>query len=251
MGKLSRILIVLSLIKITIPASIGHPYMLPSAQIIEFMAKKFSTIKTVKIIQITKIKDLEQKKEDVFGETVYIMSPGLYRSEISSQPSKRLTIQNNKRTLKIVDGEITYDSMSRDLVHNFLLLANNPERLMGTFKEVGMNIDQVSLTRFDGKAAYQIGENEEESPKILVDKILYVPLLIRYDNCIIRFSDYRKLTENSWYPYQIVYSSKDIFVEEYTIKNVTVNPTIDLSLFDIPLAKTQLINNKLKDPPLP
>jgi outer membrane lipoprotein-sorting protein len=251
MGKLPKILIVLFLIKITIPVSIVCSYILPPAQIIEFMVKKFSTIKAAKITQITKIKGLDQEEKNVFSETVYIMSPGLYRSEISTQPSKRLTIHNNKRTLKIVDGEIIYDGMSRNLVYNFLPLENNPEKLMETLRENGIDVEQVSLTRLDGKIAYQIGEKGAENPKILVDKTSFLPMLMKHDNYIIRFSDYRKLTENTWHPYQITCSSKDNFVEERTIKNITVNPSIDLSLFDIFLAKTQLINNKLKESSFP
>ena len=252
MGRLSKILIIISLINILIPSYIGYPYILPPTQVIEIMAKKFSKIKSAKIIQITKVKGLEQKKESIFEETIYIMSPELYRSEISNQQNKRLIIHNNKSTLKIVDGEIIYDSVNRDFVYNFLLMANNPERLFGILKEVGINIEQVSLARFDEKIAYQVGETEEERPKLLIDKALFLPLLVRYGDVAIQFSDYRELPGSSWYPHRISYFSKDAFIEEYNIKSVTVNPYIDLSLFDIPLAKTQLINNKPAEtsPPL-
>ena len=246
MAKISNFLIILSLIIICILPSIGLPYILPPAQIIEFMTNKFKTIKTLKIIQITKIKDLNQEEEKVFEECIYVMSPDLYRSEVAGQPGNRLIIHNGSRTLRIINRKINSDRESQDLLYRLLLLAQNPKRLINAFKDLGINLEKVSLTRLEGKIAYLIGEKEEGSPRLLVDKDLFVPLLLQYGDSLSLFSDYREIREQTWYPYKIVYSLKGATVEEYIIKEIILNPIIDLSLFDIPLARAQFSNSEIK-----
>jgi len=239
MAKISNFLIVLSLIIIVILPSIGQAYMLPPAQIIEIMTNKFATINTLHIIQLTKLKGLNQVMEKVFGESIYLMSPDLYRSEIAGEPGKRLIIHNGSRTLRIINGGIAYDRESQDFLYRFLLLAQRPKRLLEILKDLGINLEKVSLTRFNGRIAYLIGEKEEGNPSILVDKDLFSPLLLKYGDFLFHFSDYRQLTEETWYPYRIVFSSKGAITEEYIIKDITVNPPIDLSIFDIPLIRDQ------------
>jgi len=229
----------ISLITIVTLPSIGLPYILPSTQIIEFMTNKFGEIHTLKIIQHTKAKDLSEEEERVFGEIIYLKSPHLYRSEIVGQPGKRLIIHNRARTLRITNGSIIYDGESQGLLYRFLLLAQSPRRLSERLKLIGIDLEKVSLTRFEGRIAYLIGEKEEWSPRLLVDKDLFLPLLLRYDNVIVHFSDYREFREQTWYPFKIVYSFEDGIEEEYNVKDIIVNPPIDLSLFDIPRIRTQ------------
>jgi hypothetical protein len=239
MAKISNFLIGLSLIILLILSSIGYPYILPPTQIIEFMTNKFTKIKRLKIIQLNKIKDLNQEGEGVFGEIIYFWFPTLYRSEIAGQLGKRLIIHDGIKTLRVIDREITSEGESWDIPYRFLMLAQNPERLLERLKDLDLNLDKASLTRFEGRIAYLIGEKEEGSPKLLVDKDLFVPLLLQYGNILLRFSDYRKFMEQIWYPYKIVYSFNGDIIEEYTIKDIIVNPSLDLSLFDIPLISSQ------------
>lgn len=246
MAKISNFRIVLSIIIIIILPSIGLPYILPPSQILQLMTKKFYNIKTLKIIQHTTIKDLNQEKEKVFGEVIYLKTPDLYRSEIAGQPGKRLIVHNSTRTLRIINRIINYDRESQDLLYRFLLLAQNPERLLERLTEVGINLDKVSLTRFEGRIAYLIGEKKEGSPRLLVDKNLFLPLLLEYGDFLFHFSDYRELTEETWYPYKIVYSSKGAIIEEHIIKDIKVNPPIDLSIFDIQLIRSQFEKSELK-----
>jgi len=239
MAKISNFLIGLSLIILLILSSIGYPYILPPTQIIEFMTNKFTKIERLKITQLNKIKDLNQEGERVFGEIIYFWFPTLYRSEIAGQLGKRLIIHDGIETLRVIDREITSEGESWDIPYRFLMLTQNPERLLERLKDLGMNLDKASLTRFEGRIAYLIGEKEEGSPKLLVDKDLFVPLLLQYGNILLRFSDYREFMEQIWYPYKIVYSFNGDIIEEYTIKDIIVNPSLDLSLFDIPLISSQ------------
>ena len=246
MAKLSNFRIVLSLTILLILSSIGYPYILPPTQIIEFMAKKFATIKTLKIIQLTKIKDPDQEQEKVFGEIIYLRSPVLYRSEIAGQPAKRLIMHKGTKTLSIIDSMITSEGESQDPLYRFLMLAQGAKRLLERLGAVGINLDKASLTRFEDRIAYLIGDKEEGAPKLLVDKDLFLPLLLQYGNVVFHFSDYRELKKQTWYPYTIVYSFNGAIIEEYNVKDITVNPSIDLSLFDIPLISSQFGKSGLK-----
>ena len=239
MERISNILIYISIIGIVTFPSTGQPYILPSTQIIEFMSNKFARINTLKIIQHTKVKELMEEKERVFGEIIYLKSPYLYRSEIVGQPGKRLIIHKNTRILRIINRTIHYDGESQGLLCRFLLLAQGPKRLLERLKLIGIDLKKVSLTRFEGRIAYLIGEKEEWSPSILVDKDRFLPLFLKYDDVRVHFSDYREIKERAWYPFKITYSSIWDTEEEYTIKDIIVNPPIDISLFDIPIIRAQ------------
>ena len=242
MAKRLNFPILLSLLIIPILPTIVLSYILPSSQIIEIMTNKFAPIKTLTITQHTKIKDLHQEKETAFGEMVSLRSPYLYRSEIPGQPGKRLIIHNNSKTLRIVNERITYDEESYDFIYRFFLLSYDPERLLAMLNEVGINTDKVSLTRFEGTIAYLIGEKNEGSARLLVDKELFLPLLLKYGDYRYRFSNYIEFMEHAWYPFQIVYSYKGEIIEEYTVMDIQANLPIDVSLFDIPLIRDKFIN---------
>ena len=244
MAKRSKFLILLSLLIIPILPTIVLPYILPSSQIIAIMTNKFAPIKTFTITQHTKIKDLHHEK--AFGEIVSLSSPYLYRSEIPGQPGKRLIIHNNSKTLRIIDRKITYDEESYDFIYRFLLLSHDTERLLAMLNEVGINTDKVSLTRFEGKIAYLIGEKNGGSGRLLVDKELFLPLLLEYGDYRFRFSNYIEFMEHAWYPFQIIYSYKGEIIEEYAVMDIKANLPIDVSLFDILLIRDKFIESELK-----
>jgi len=251
MAKISNFMIFMSLLVIPSLPSVGLPYILPSTQIIEFMTNKFARIKALRIIQHTKVKDLDQEQERVFGEIIYLKSPYLYRSEMVGQRGKRLIIHNKTKSLRIINRSISYDGESQDYLYRFFLLAQSPGRLLEWLKAVGINLDKVSLTRFEGKIAYLIGEKQEGSPRLLVDKDLFFPLLLKYGDVLFRFSDYGEFMEQIWYPYKIVYSFEGTTVEQYTVKDITANPSIDVSVFDIPRIRAEFGVSELKEEALP
>jgi len=246
MAKRLNFLILLSLLIIPILPTIVLPYILPSSQIIAIMTNKFAPIKTLTITQHTKIKDLHQEKETAFGEIASLSSPYLYRSEIPGQPGKRLIIHNKDKTLRIIDKKITYDEESYDFIYLFFLLSHDTERLLAMLNEVGINTGEVSLTRFEGTIAYLIGEKNEGSARLLVDKELFLPLLLKYGDYRFRFSNYIEFMEHAWYPFQIIYSYKGEIIEEYTVMDIKANLPVDVSLFNIPLIRDKFIQSELK-----
>ena len=115
----------------------------------------------------------------------------------------------------------------------------DPQRILRVLQDEGIRVDTVSLTRFDGKIAYSIGDKVEGSPRLLVDKDRFLPVLMVLDDFSVQFSDYREIGEETWYPYQIVYSSYGSTLEEYSVQDVTINPPLDVTQFSIPLIRAQ------------
>jgi hypothetical protein len=231
-----------------IAPSIAHSYILPSTQIIEFMVKRCSSVKALQMTQVTNVLDLGSAKETVFGETVFLMSPAFYRSEVAGQPGKRIIVHNGSRTLKIIDGEIGYAREDRAFLFHFLMLAQDPRQVLKGLEQLGVNLDTVSFARFEGRIAYLIGNKEEGSPRLLVDKDLFIPLMLQYGNIAFFTSDFKELKPKLWYPRSMLYSYtganiEDYIQEEYRIKDIIVNPSIDASLFDISTIRSRFVKS--------
>jgi hypothetical protein len=214
-------------------------YVLPSDQIIEFMAHRFAALKTLRILRVTTFKDFYGQTEKAFGEIIEVMSPDRFRADVAGKPGARLTVHNGSKTLRIINRTIV-SGLERDhFQYHFLFVAQNPRRILKAFQRENINISTVSLTRFEGKIAYLIGDKEEGSPRLLVEKERFLPLLLALDDFSVRFSDYREIGEETWYPYQIVYSSYGSVAEEYSVQDVTVNPPLDVTQFSIPLIRAR------------
>jgi hypothetical protein len=223
---------------------LGNTYILPSVQILEFMTKRYAGIKRLRVTQLTKIMDLRHEREKVFGETISLVAPDLYRSEAATQPGIRLVIHNGSRTLRIINEDVVYNRQGMGLPYHFLMVARDPKKLMEILGALGINLDRVSLTRYEERIAFMIGGEAEGSPRLLIDKDVFLPLLLQYGNVLFRASDFRGLHEESWYPYHIIYeytgpTIEDYLLEEYMAKDVIVNPPLDETLFDIPLVRSQ------------
>jgi hypothetical protein len=232
-----------------IAPSVGHTYILPATQIIEFMVKKYASVRALQITQLTKVLDLQRERERVFGESISVMSPDLYRSEAAGQPGKRIILHNGSRTLKIVDGEVARKREDRVFVFHFLLMGQQSRWLLQCLEELGINLDRVSLTRFKGKIAYLIGNRQEGSPRLLVEKDLFIPLLLQYGNVVFLASDFTEIKRELWYPRYMLYSYtganiEDYIQEEYRIKDVMLNPSLDASLFDSSGIVSQFAKNR-------
>ena len=239
MARKWSLLIAIPLVLVALSPSTGLPYVLPSAQIIEFMTNRFAALKTIKILQVTTIKDLNDETEKAFGEIVEVMSPDLYRSDVAGQPGTRLLVRSGSRTLRVINGTIVSGFERDHFLYPFLFVAQDPQRILRVLRDEGIRLDAVSLTRFDGKIAYLIGDKVEGSPRLLVDKDRFLPLLLVLHDFSVKFSDYREIGEKTWYPHQIVYSSYGTNVEEYSVQDVTINPPLDVTQFSIPLIRSQ------------
>lgn len=197
----------------------SHGYVMPAEQIVGLMVRNFSNLKTIVITQYTNHTDRSDGgREKVFREKVWVKSPNLYHA----------------KTLEINE----LPDFVPDAAYRQLLIANNEAAIMHLLSGMGIDLKAVAFTRFDGLIAYRIGAGDPESPKIIVEKERFLPLLLVYRsrddqlNEIIKvqFADYRKL-EPGWYPFQITYDHGTEITQKSATLAVEANVPIDPSVF--------------------
>lgn len=194
----------------------AHAYVLPSEQVLQFMAAHFSKFDTV----VVKHSVVREGGEEVgaFEEILTMKSPDQLHSE-AEDPSV-----NQKRVV--------------DRSYRRLFLASTEGRVWALLSWAGVDTEKVSLTRVDGTIAYLIGDQRPESPRLAVEKARFLPLLFVYPSRLagtsalihVMFRDYRQVAQG-WYPFEILCSSADGWVERYTIQSVKVNVPVQPSVF--------------------
>jgi hypothetical protein len=204
----------------------GDGYIMPSEQLIDFMAKNFSKIETLVIIQSTQQEDpRDEMWRESFVEKIWIKSPDLFRSQIINRTMGRF--------------------MEPDFAYRQLLVSNTGQMVRHLLSRMGINLHSVGLTRIEGAVAYRIGDKEPESPKILIDKERFLPLLLMYrlpertdgGKITVRFKDYREL-DQGWYPFEITYSEGGELQEGYTVQTLEANVPIESAVFDVQKVKS-------------
>jgi hypothetical protein len=192
----------------------AHAYLLPAEQIIQFLAVNFSKTQTLIVHQYGE-ETTEEKGSRGFDEILTMKSPDQFHSRIKE----------------------FIETKERDYSYRQFFLANNASRLMALLLEMGIDVQKVSYTRIDGVVAYRIGETDQASPKVLVEKGRFLPLLLSYKApglggglAKVKFVDYRKV-EQAWYPFEIFCSTANGTIEKYTVRSLKVNGPVSASLF--------------------
>jgi len=192
-----------------------HGYVMPAEQLLDFMADNFSNYNTVIIVQSTLLTD--QYNEKVFKEQIQLKSPNLFNLKVLDNIADRTELPN--------------------MAYRQLLIANSRPRLEQLLSMMGIDLKSVSFTRIEGIIAYRIGEKEDDSPKLLIEKERFLPILLTYrpnvdmpeDLVTVRFQDYRK-EDKGWFPFEIIYSVGNEVREEYTIQTLQTNMPVSSSL---------------------
>jgi len=202
----------------------SRAYVLPPEQLVEFMAVNFNCFDTLMINQITQ---QENAGGDEIGED------RVFREKISMQSSQNYHLEILEQTAEKLEG-------AEHLFRQFLM--NTPkEKLLALLPKLGIDLQQVEYTRLDGVMVYRIGDKNENSPKLVVEKKRFLPLYLVYRQpgdpqarlVRVRFKDYRPV-KDKWYPYDISYALEGRFTERYMIQGLENNVPIDAALFKTP-----------------
>ncbi|MCJ7685615.1 MAG: 1-acyl-sn-glycerol-3-phosphate acyltransferase, partial [Desulfobacteraceae bacterium] len=250
--KVGMILLITSLLLVMPGSSSG--YLMPVDQLIDKMRARFSSFKTLIIDQSTHVLDPQDRETTmVFQEKTWIKSPGYCRSEITGRPE---SLDKDGAPAPPPPGEpaqregqVAYEVKeaqgNSDTAFRRLLMANNRDTIMTFLAQMGVNLESVGLTRLDGIVAYCVGDKGPESPKLLINKESFLPLLFSYvplrsstqELVVVRFDKYKQV-DSGWYPYEIGYSVETGRAERYFVLNIVVNPPIEASFFRITTEKT-------------
>lgn len=201
-----------------------HAYIMPADQLLGLMADNFSNLKSLVITQTVHL--MNQKDQDaeiVLKEKLWLKAPGFYGLQLIGQAGGQ----------DAIDETYAAGLAGRDMLFRRLLIANGIESIKSFLSDMGINLDSLSLTRIDGVVSYRLGDKGYDSPRLVLEKDTFFPLLLSYwiagnsghNMATVRFDDYRKLA-GGWYPYEIVYLLGEEIIERYRIISVEVNVPI-------------------------
>ncbi|MCG6879848.1 MAG: outer membrane lipoprotein-sorting protein [Deltaproteobacteria bacterium] len=233
-------------------------YVMPLEQILARVRKRFAAQYSLIIEQATHvIQSRDPLIEEVFGEKVWLKNPRYERT----MEMNTLAIQNAKMGgSKIIPANATENQASedqpdqafrqpnQDASYRWLLMDNPKGGISAYLSQLGIQIWDLGYDRCDGVVAYRVGNRDPQSPRLLVDKERFFPLLLSYmlpgdpqgRLVTVRFKDYRK-SDAGWYPYEIEYELEGAPLEVYDILNLTANAPIETSFFEM----------KVEPPPTP
>ena len=244
--KCFSVAFLMALVAVFMMAGNALAYIMPIEQLAGFMAANFSNFKTLVVFQTTHLVNPQsQEPESVFQERIWLKSPGFYRSE---------PVDGSEGQVK--EGNVPVGGRHNpDMSFRRLLMAGDGRTILALLSEMGVNYGSVTFSRFDGVIVYHIGDTALESPKLLIEKKRFLPLLLRYRlpansgkrMVTVRFEEYRKV-EKGWYPYSIVYCAGNGREEHYSISDMQVNVPIEQTLSIIPGPGTLPAGNSERKP---
>jgi hypothetical protein len=202
-----KIFLYLAVFVILLKGACAFGYVMPEDQILDFMCNNFIKVRTVSIIHSTL--QISGVNERVFTEQIWLESPDRF-------------------SVKALDRMGNRDVVSPDLLYYQLFVMNSRERIERLLLSLGVDISQTSYTRLDGVISFMIGERVPDSPKLIIEKERFLPLLISYripgeDALVtVTFRDYQK-TVSGWHPFEIIYKKGDSLTEKYTVQSIEEN----------------------------
>jgi len=206
-------------------------YVMPAEQLLNLMGANFSRFKTLIITQSTQLKSLHGREvEVILNEKIWLKTPDLYDAELISMPEDQTA----------GSGMVKGRRPGGDMSFRRLLLADKLGTRMSLLADMGVDIESVTITRFEGIIAYQLGGEDPESSKLLIEKDTFLPVFFSYRSkndpaqrsVTVRFGDYQKLGKG-WYPFEIVYSGREGVIEHNFILDLQINTPIDRLLSEI------------------
>lgn len=204
------------------PPGKADAYVVPSHQLLHFMADHFSEFETLIVTH-----SVERESEEgirKFEETIVMRSPDF----IFAVPTEEKGIQTRE--------------IDRSFGH--LFLASTQTGLSDLLRSAGVDLDRVFYTRVDGTVAYLIGERGPFRPKLAVEKARFLPLAFHYlsrftlgpEFIMVSFQDFRQV-DQGWYPFEILCRSDAGWSERYKVLSIQVNVPYQPSLFLPPQTK--------------
>lgn len=224
-------------------------YVMPLNQILGEVRKKFVKLNTLIIEQATHvIHSRDPIRETVVREKVWLKIPRYEQimviaapniSNIREEAFKNKAGPGNEALKAEKQPDQAVRQTNPDAAFRWLLMANPKGGIAAFLSQLGIQIWDVGYDRCDGVVAYRIGTRDPESPKLLVDKNRFFPLLLSYilpgdpngRLVTVRFKDYRKI-DSGWYPYEIDYALENGPEEEHHVLNLTANAPIQATFFE-------------------
>ncbi len=219
-------------------------YVMSADQILKLSHAGFSHFETLIITQSIRYKGIQGINNETTNEKIWINASGEYDLEsnvIQTEPGQY------KEPLETVFS-------AHDMCYRPLLMAAGLARKKQLLSDMGIDLDEVSFTRFEGSIAYRIGNKNPSAPKLIVEKATFLPLFLSYHVYInseiktvkVRFENYQEINKG-WYPFEILYTIDETASAQYIVQEIEVNTPINRLLREITtqFAPEELIPDEL------
>jgi len=221
-------------------------YVMPIEQLIDQMTARFSGFHALMVDQTTHVLNpRDGETTQVVQERIWLRSPRYCRSQIIGRSegqnghSPAVSGEQAGEKEAVSSGGLS-KGQDRDTTFRWLLMSNERDEMLGFLSRLGVNIDAVAFARLDGRVVYRIGDTSLESPKLLIDRETYLPVLFRYlepgvkdkNPVTVRFGNFKEVG-SGWYPYRIDYSVEQEAPERLFLLNLRVNPSVENSFFEV------------------
>jgi hypothetical protein len=191
-------------------------------------------------------------------ETLYFRYPGQFRSEVKGPELEKVQVVTMGGGVTIIDGKVAGET--EGLFDHFkdLIVFKDPELLGDQLIQLGVNLDVVSLGRFEDRVAYVIGARypDETTPQLWVDKQDFTPLrfVLSGDgegpDKEIQYTEYRALDKKKRYPTRILFLERDTLVKMHVLEAFEIDAYLPDELFDVAYLKT-LYETMVSEPETP
>jgi len=245
--KRSRLCILCGLVLLG-QAMAARAYVLPAEKILSFMIHKLGSARTLVVSQKTVLYDPELRggiRE--LRETLYYRYPDGFRSEVRSRGLEQLRVVNQDGALIVINGEIVGERENPFDHFKDPLLYREMGLLRDRLSKLGINLQVVSLGRFNDKICYVIGGRypDESVPQLWIDKKDFRPvrLLLKVDDEDpslrgIEYAHYTDPDKGNSYPGHILFFENGTLVRMHVLDTMEINPHVPDELFDVAYLKS-------------
>lgn len=196
--------------------------------------------------------------------TLKYQFPAKFREEVELGGSERVFAVSGGSAAKVLGNRLVGESEDPLDFYKDILLFRDPQLLYERLLLDGINPDNWSLGRFQGRVAYVIGARypDESRPQLWIDKKTFLPMRwivtrqvagAQAPGLEIRYEDwqgltYRKNKATTLYPRRILFYENGLLTRERLVEGFSVNPDFPRRDFDVPLIKaTTLPSDTLQE----
>jgi hypothetical protein len=226
----------------------ARAYVLPAEQVLAYMTDRVGPSHGLIVSQKTLVYDpLIEAGMQELAETLYYVPPDRFRSEITGPEVEKITVVGPDGVVMVVDDRIL--SEKQHLFDHFkdLILYNSAEMLTRQLLRLGVDVDRVSLGRFEDRIVYIIGAGypDQSVPQVWVDKERFRPVrfILQGGNDQatkeIRYTDYMVGERGADYPGRVLFYEDGKLVRMHVVDRVERHAQVADALFDLSRIREQ------------
>ena len=223
---------------------LARSYLLPSEQILEFVAKQTAKVYSFRFDVLAESFDPARFETVMTKEMVYYAArPDFLRQEIIGEAESSTVLVGAGRRLSVIDEHLLEELPRHEEIFPLLLFAKSARTLRNLLAREQVDSNQVRLGRMGRQIAYIIGgpAGQPGAPEFWCDKERFLPLRLvgrrSYqgvaDIVDIRFLSYEEVAKSIWLPATIEFYRQDQLFLRLLVQKTYFNERFPAALFDL------------------